>query len=73
MTRQATKPTADERPSLVDVKVVARMLGCSTKHVTRLRDAGQMPGAVKLGGLARWRREAVEQWIADGCPAPAVG
>lgn len=43
-------------------------LGCSSRHVRRLADAGRMPRPIKLGSLVRWPRSVIEQWIADGCP-----
>jgi excisionase family DNA binding protein len=54
---------------LLDVRAVARLLGCSSRHVYRLSDGGRMPKPVKLGALVRWRRQALEDWIAAGCPA----
>jgi excisionase family DNA binding protein len=54
--------------ALLDVGAVAAMLSCSTRHVYRLADAGQMPPPVKLRALVRWPRRSVEQWLADGCP-----
>jgi len=56
-------------PKLLDANAVAEMLGCSTRHVYRLSDAGRMPRPVKLGALVRWSRDALESWIAAGCPA----
>lgn len=41
--------------ALLDVQAVAELLGCSTRHVYRLSDAGLSPHPVKLGSLARWR------------------
>lgn len=55
---------------LVDVRAVAAMLGCSTRHVHRLADAGLMPQPVRLGVLVRWQRAKLLDWIAAGCPAP---
>ncbi len=46
-------------------------LGCSSRHVRRLADAGRMPRPIKLGSLVRWPRSVIEQWIADGCPKAA--
>jgi len=57
-----------ERAAMLAVDDVAEMLKCSTRTVYRLSDAGRMPRPVKLGALVRWPRQAVEQWIADGCP-----
>jgi len=60
---------ATAEPVLIDVKAVAKLLNCSQRHVARMQDAGQMPAPVRLGRLCRWSRKAIEQWIADGCPA----
>ena len=59
----------DTPPTLLDVEAVARMLGCSPRHVYRLADAGRMPAPLKLGALVRWNRAAIEAWIEQGCPA----
>jgi excisionase family DNA binding protein len=59
---------ADE-PLLLDVKAVAALLGCSSRNVYRLADAGKMPRPLKVGTLVRWRRADIETWIANGCPA----
>jgi excisionase family DNA binding protein len=67
MTTLTTPPPIEA--ALLDTRAVAAMLRCSPRHVTRLRDAGQMPPAVKLGRLCRWSREAIEAWINSGCPA----
>jgi excisionase family DNA binding protein len=69
-----TTKALDDRPGtaetvLIDVKAVAQLLGCSSRHVVRMQDAGQMPPPVKLGRLSRWSRKAIEEWIADGCKA----
>lgn len=60
---------AESPAKLLDVGAVAELLDCSTRHVYRLADAGRMPSPVKLGTLVRWPRQAVEDWIAEGCPA----
>jgi excisionase family DNA binding protein len=56
-------------PALLDVRAVAKMLGCSPRHVYRLSDAGKMPAGLKLGALVRWRATEIEQWVGAGCPA----
>jgi excisionase family DNA binding protein len=54
-------------PALLDARALAKLLGCSPRHVCRLSDAGRMPSPVKLGALVRWSRQAIEDWISDGC------
>lgn len=61
------RPPNTER-RLVGIEDVARMLGCSTRHIHRMRDAGRLPPAIRLGALVRWPIEAIERWIAEGCP-----
>jgi excisionase family DNA binding protein len=48
---------------MVDAKEIAGFLGCSSKHVRRLADKGQLPKPVKIGRLSRWPRQAIEQWL----------
>ncbi len=50
-------------PMLLTVDDLARLLGCSRRHVWRLRDAGDLPAPIRLGKLVRWNREAVLRWI----------
>jgi excisionase family DNA binding protein len=69
-TATAPEPSA----ALLSVQDVARMLGCSARHVYRLADAGQMPRPVKLGALVRWRRLDLDAWLSGGCkPCRATG
>ena len=64
----ATPPKPAESPAkLLDVRMVASMLGCAPRTVYRLSDAGRMPRPLKLGALCRWSRAAIEEWIAAGC------
>ena len=60
------KPAA-EKP-LIDVKEFAAKLGCCPKHIRRMADAGRCPPSIQLGGLHRWNRQVVDDWIAAGCP-----
>jgi excisionase family DNA binding protein len=64
-TLTATEPAT--LPALLDVRAVAKLLGCSERHVYRLSDAGRMPAPRRLGALVRWSRQEIEQWIAGGC------
>ena len=55
--------------TLLDVRAVAGLLGCSTRTVYRLSDAGRMPAPIRLGSLIRWSRKTIEDWIQAGCPS----
>ena len=54
-------------PALLDVQAVAGLLGCSSRHVYRMSDAGKMAAPVKIGALVRWRRADLDAWLAEGC------
>ena len=54
---------------LIDIRAVADMLGCSTRHVSRMAKCGKMPKAKRLGVLVRWSRKELDTWIAGGCGA----
>ncbi len=54
--------------SLLNVKEVAALLGCSTRHVRRLRKKGKMPKPLKLGQLVRWRRSGHPEMDRRGLP-----
>ncbi len=57
--------------ALLNVRQVALLFGCSTRHVYRLTDAGRMPAPVRLGNLLRWRRDDIQAWIDCGCKGGA--
>ena len=65
--------TNPESSVLIDVRQTSILLGCSSRHVYRLSDAGRMPRPVKLGALVRWSKSAIEEWIAAGCPSCRKG
>jgi excisionase family DNA binding protein len=67
VTTAIVPPDPAALPELLDVRAVARLLGCSTRHVYRLADAGRMPPPLKLGALVRWPRRSVQEWIDGGC------
>jgi excisionase family DNA binding protein len=70
VTTATLPPDSAALPALLDVRAVARLLGCSIRHVYRLADGGRMPAPLKLGALVRWQRtgpNGVETWIAEGC------
>jgi excisionase family DNA binding protein len=62
-----TLPPDQAAPALLDVRAVAALLDCSTRHIFRLVDAGKMPPPLKLGTLVRWRRNDLDSWLNAGC------
>ena len=52
---------------LGDVQVVSELLGCSSRHVLRMADRGDMPWGFKIGSLRRWDLSEIERWIEGGC------
>jgi excisionase family DNA binding protein len=67
MTRSLGSPDFAELPTLLDVKDVAALLGCSSRHIYRLADGGRMPAPLHVGALVRWRRADIAAWIEAGC------
>jgi predicted DNA-binding transcriptional regulator AlpA len=65
---QATLTRPAVLPELLDVRAVAELLGCSSRHVYQMVKTGAMPRPVKLGVLNRWPQGRIQKWIADGCP-----
>jgi predicted DNA-binding transcriptional regulator AlpA len=53
---------------LIPDTAAAAMAGVSRATWHRLRAAGKLPPAVRLGRALRWRRRDVELWIDHGCP-----
>jgi excisionase family DNA binding protein len=62
-------PLADSTAKLLDIRQVARLLGCSPRHIQRLADAGRIPRPIHLGALLRWPKSAIEGWVVAGCPS----
>jgi predicted DNA-binding transcriptional regulator AlpA len=58
----------------VDMRVFARMLFCSPRHVWRLVDDGLAPAPLRIGRLCRWRVGTLRDWIRGGCkPVTTTG
>jgi len=71
MAELLVKSLRDHPSALMSVTELAELLKCSPRHIYRLSDRGTMPPPVRIGGLVRWPRRLVEDWIAAGCP-PAI-
>lgn len=50
-------------PELLTVEGVADMLGVSARTVWRRVSAGEIPEPIQMGGLTKWRRADMEEFI----------
>jgi len=50
---------------LLSVDDRAETLQVSPRTIRRWRSEGKLPPALEFSGVLRWRREAVERWIAE--------
>lgn len=55
---------------MLSITSVAKLLDCSTRTVTRMEDAGDMPTSIRINSLKRWPRSVLVAWIKDGCKKP---
>lgn len=66
--RAVRRRLAPTESRLVDIAAVADMVGHSVSSIERWVDAGKFPKPIPAparGAKRMWRREVVEQWIAD--------
>ena len=57
---------------LVKSEEVTEMIGgCTIRHLQNLVKQKRMPSPIKIGGMVRFRRQDILDWIAAGCPALA--
>ncbi len=61
-------PNNPDRPLLVDIKVVAKLLGRSQQSIARDDKQGKLPRALRLGSSKRWDLGEIQQWVAAKCP-----
>ena len=67
--QQSSPPLVESTAALLDIRQIAGLLCCSSRHVQRLADSGKMPRPIHLGSLLRWPKAAIESWVAAGCPS----
>lgn len=63
-----TQNPCDVIASLLSANGLARQLCVSRRTIARLKSAGKLPRALRIGGSVRWRSEDIAQWIEAGCP-----
>jgi len=57
------------RPILLSVQDLARVLAISVRSVWRRDSAGQIPRPVRIGRSVRWLYEEIIDWVQAGCPS----
>ena len=63
-------PGTPSKALLISVSKVAELLGVSDRTVWRMESKGDLvKPALRRGGVVRWRRHEIEQWIENGCPS----
>lgn len=55
------------RPLVVDIKGLAKLLGCSRRHLERQRAAGELPDPVAVGNKLGWRVADIELFVKANC------
>jgi prophage regulatory protein len=53
---------------LLSADEAATMAGVAKRSWWRYVSAGRAPAPVRLGGVVRWRKSELAEWIAAGCP-----
>jgi excisionase family DNA binding protein len=61
--RRPVLPRVDIEPALLSVEETARYLRVSRTRAYQLAREGQLPGLVRLGGMWRVSRRALERWV----------
>jgi predicted DNA-binding transcriptional regulator AlpA len=46
----------------------AEMAGVAKRSWWRYVSSGKAPAPVRLGGVVRWRKSELAEWISAGCP-----
>src|SRR4029078_1889158 len=62
-------PPADGSTPLISAQDVGTMWGISKRTIWRLLSGKHLPEPVRIGGSVRWRRDLIDRWIEQGCPA----
>ena len=60
-------PLEEEASLLLTVRDLSRLLSVSVPTLWRWDASGKLPRAIKIGGIKRWPRATIEEWITLGC------
>lgn len=72
MAKNSSAPLEAERPLLVDVVAAAKLLSISSKFLSTLARAGEVP-SLKLHGRRLFSPRALEEWAAQQIAAAGGG
>ena len=62
-----------ETVELLNARQVAKILNISTRTLWRLKSAGKLPQAVRVGGSVRWHPQDITEMITGGRKPPRKG
>lgn len=68
MSEHPMENTEDDQGEFLSAGEVAARLGIRERQVYRMKNDGRLPQPVKLGGLTRWSRRAIADWVENHCP-----
>lgn len=68
MSEHPVENSEDDQGEFLSAGEVASRLGIRERQVYRMKNDGRLPQHVKLGGLTRWSRRAIADWVENGCP-----
>lgn len=60
----------NDKAELLDAKAVGQILRVTRRHVYRLMNKKQIPQPLRVGGVLRWRRIELQEWLSAGAPRP---
>jgi excisionase family DNA binding protein len=66
--KQSPQPPANAQPLLLTRQDLCTRLQLSKRTIARMLSTGQLPPAVRIGRNVRWRADAIDAWIDQGCP-----
>ncbi len=63
---RATADTTDKL--LLTASELAAMLGVNRSTIWTWHSGGKIPMPVQIGGITRWRKDEIQQWLDAGAP-----
>lgn len=65
------KELPTDKGLLVDTKQAAKLVGVSTRTISKMEKCGEMPKAIRIGHAVRWSYEELQAWVSERCPKRA--